>query len=481
MELMKFNLKEKIKQLSSTKKLRMGGYSAVSAVLVAAIGIALIVAVDSLPTKYTRLDLSGKNLYNISTETENIVKGLDKTVDIYYIAQSATKDEIIDQMLQRYASISGNINYSIQDPAKNPNFASQYTDETVEENSVIVVCGEKSRYVAYSDIYKTEVDYSTYTQTSEFDGENCITSAISYVASDDNDKIYCTTGHGELELETYFSDMLADRNAEVESLTLVNSEGVPDDADCIIINEPQSDLSEQDVTMLEEYRSSGGNIIVISGYTGQDFANLNSFLSGYGCELERDLVVEGSPANCVQGFNYYLVPNIASHEITDPLNEENYFVLTPMSINIKSVDGSSASMTEILTTSSEAYVKTDTASAQTLEKTDADPEGTYTTGVVSELTADGKTSKLLLVSSSGFLSQQADMIVSGGNGDLFLNAVSWMTGREEGIAIHAKSLANEMLSVSDSTSGILSFITIFLIPAIVIAAGIYILIKRRRR
>ena len=152
-----------------------------------------------------------------------------------------------------------------------------------------------------------------------------------------------------------------------------------------------------------------------------------------------------------------------------------------MSINIKSVDGSSASMTEILTTSSEAYVKTDTASAQTLEKTDADPEGTYTTGVVSELTADSKTSKLLLVSSSGFLSQQADMIVSGGNGDLFLNAVSWMTGREEGIAIHAKSLANEMLSVSDSTSGILSFITIFLIPAIVIAAGIYILIKRRRR
>lgn len=478
---MKFNFIDKIKHLSGTKKARIGGYSAASAVLVAAIGIAIIVAVDSLPTKYTRLDMSGKNLYNISTETENIVKGLDKTVDIYFIAQSANKDEIIDQMLQRYASISGNINYTIQDPAKNPNFASQYTDDPVEENSVIVVCGDKSRYVAYSDIYKTEMDYSSYSQTSEFDGENCITSAISYVTSDDNDRIYCTTGHGEVELDTEFSDMLANRNAEQESLSLVNSEGVPDDADCVIINEPQSDLSEQDVTMLEEYRNKGGNIIVISGYTGQDYTNLNKLLSGYGCSLEKDLVLEGSLSNCVQGLNYYLVPNIASHEITDPLRDENYFVLTPMSVNIKSVDGSSALMTPIFTTSSEAYIKTDTASAQTLEKTDADPVGTYTTGAISTLTNDGKTSKLLLISSSGFLTQQANMIVSGGNGDLFLNAVSWMTGREDSIAIHAKSLANETIYVPDSTSGVLSFVTIFLIPAIVIAAGIYILIKRRRR
>lgn len=478
---MKFNIKEKLKSIAGTKKFRIGGYSAASAVLVAAIGVAVVIAADSLPTKYTRIDMSGKNLYNISTETENIVNGLDKQVDIYFIAQDANKDEIIDQMLQRYASISGNINYTVQDPAKNPNFASQYTDEAVEENSVIVVCGEKSKYVAYSDIYKTEIDYSTYSQTTEFDGENCITSAISFVSSSDNDKIYCLSGHGEAELDTEFADMLSDRNAEREDLTLVNAETVPDDADCVIINEPQSDLSEHDVELLEAYRGKGGNVIVITGYTGQDLANLNKFLGGYGCSVEKDLVLEGSMSNCVQGMNYYIVPNIESHEITEPLINENYFIITPMSIAINETEGSSASVTPILTTSDSAYIKTDSANMQSLEKTDADPQGTYNIGVVSTLTTDGKESKLLLISASSFLTQDMNAVVSGGNGDLFLNAVSWMTGREEGIAIHAKSLDNERLSVPASSAGVISFITIFLIPAIVIAAGIYILIKRRRR
>ena len=478
---MKKGFFEKLKELTGAKKVRMGGYSAAACVLAAAIGVAVVIAADSLPTKYTRIDMSGKNLYNISTETENIVKGLGKQVDIYFIAQSANKDEIIDQMLQRYASISGNINYTVQDPAKNPNFASQYTDEAVEENSVIVVCGEKSRYVAYSDIYKTEIDYSTYSQTTEFDGENCITSAISYVSSDDNDRLYLLSGHGEAELDTTFADMLADRNAEHEELTLVNAESVPDDADCVIINEPQSDLSEKDVELLESYRAKGGNIIVVTGYTGQDMTNLNKLLSGYGCSVEKDLLLEGSMSNCIQGMNYYIVPNIEQHEITEPLINENYFILTPMSIAVNETEGSSASVTPILQTSSEAYIKTNSESAQTLEKTDADPQGTYNIGVVSTLTTDGKESKLLLVGSSGFLTQEMNAAVSGGNGDLFLNAVSWMTGREEGIAIHAKSLSNERLSVPESSAGVISFITIFLIPAVVIAIGVYVLVKRRKR
>lgn len=475
------NLKEGIKNLFGAKKFRLGGYSILSCVLAAAIGIAVVVAVDSLPTKYTHVDISGKNLYSISTETKNIVKGLDKEINIYFIAQPNNKDEIIDQMLQRYASLGGNIKYSVQDPAKNPNFAKKYTSEKVEENSVIVVCGDKSKYVPYSEIYKTETDYQTYSQTTEFDGENRITSAISYVTSDDNNVIYCLSGHGEATLDSSFTDLLSDRNSEQKELTLLDKETIPEDADCVIINEPKSDLSEQDVTLLEKYRDNGGNVIVISGYTGKVFANLNKFLNSYGCELEKDMILEGNPNNCIQGMNYYLVPNIAEHEITAPLKSEKYYVLTPTSINIKSVNAQNAVMTPIFTTSDKAYVKTNTESAQTLEKTDADPTGEYTVGAVSTYENNNKTSKLLVVSSSAFLTEKFNAAVSGGNGDVFLNTVSWMTGKEENIAIHAKSLSNEKLSVSDGASGIMGFVTIFLIPAAVIAAGVYILLKRRKR
>lgn len=477
----KINIKGAAEKWFKSKDFRLGGYSAVSGVLVVAIGIAAVLIAESLPTGITQRDMSGKNLFDISQETENIVKGLDEEVDIYLIAQESQKDNIIDHMLQKYDSLSGNINYSVQDPVSNPSFAKKYTDEDITQNSVIVVSGDKSKYISYNDIYTTDFDYETYSQTTQFDGENCVTSAITYVSSDDIPKLYTVTGHGETELDSSFADMITDRNMESESLSLITQSEIPQDADVVLINEPQSDLSEQEVTLLKAYADNGGDIIVICGYTGKDMTNLNKLMEYYGLALEKDMIIEGDPSHCIQGFGYYMLPTINSHEITDPLRESKYYVMTPMSINIRTLDNGSGNVTEIFQTSNSAYVKTDTANMETIEKTDADAEGTYTVGAVSTIGEDDTESKLLVVSAAQFLNSQSDQIVSGGNGDVFLNTLSWMTGREEGIAIHAKSLTDEQLTVSDSAAGIIGFIVIFLIPALIIAAGIYVLIKRKRK
>ncbi|MDD6483017.1 MAG: GldG family protein [Clostridiales bacterium] len=473
-------LKDKFNKWFGTKDFKLGGYSAAAAVIVAAIGVAVVMMTDALPSSYTSFDMSGKNLYSISNETKNIVKGLDKEVNIYLIARESDKDTITDRMLQKYASLSGNIKYSVQDPAKNPNFTKQYTDEKVSQNSVIVVCGDKSRYISSSDIYNTQYN-SDYSQTTEFDGENCVTSAITYVTSDDTPKLYTLSGHGEAALDSSFKSLTEDKNIESADLTLIDKDAVPEDADFVLINEPQSDLSEQEVSLLKQYGEKGGNIIVVSGYIQKTLPNLNTLLNAYGCELEADMIIEGDRTKCIQGYNYYLVPSISSHDITSPLIDENYFVLAPLSVNIKHTDGSDASVTDILKTSDKAYVKADAANAQSLEKADGDKSGQYTVGVVSTKGSSDKESKLLLVSASQFLTGQSNMIVSGGNGDLFLNALSWMSGREEGIAIHAKSLSSEKLTIPDTASGTLGFVVIFLIPAAVIALGAYVLVKRKRR
>ena len=70
-------------------------------------------------------------------------------------------------------------------------------------NSLIVVCGERSTYVSYNDIY--EYDLTDYYTTGEYDvnfaGESALTSAIDYVTSEDLPKVYALTGHGEGELQ----------------------------------------------------------------------------------------------------------------------------------------------------------------------------------------------------------------------------------------------------------------------------------------
>ena len=63
-----------------------------------------------------------------------------------------------------------------------PTFTEQYTNETVQNNSLIVECGDRSRFIGYDDIYIQEADVYSYSYNTSFDGEGAITSAIDYVA-----------------------------------------------------------------------------------------------------------------------------------------------------------------------------------------------------------------------------------------------------------------------------------------------------------
>lgn len=82
-----------------------------------------------------------------------------------------------------------------KNPDVYPTFAAQYTDETVYNNSLVVEWGSKSRYIAYDDIYLQEVDYTTYSYATSFDGEGAITSAIDYVVSEELPQLYVLEGH----------------------------------------------------------------------------------------------------------------------------------------------------------------------------------------------------------------------------------------------------------------------------------------------
>ena len=100
-------------------------------------------------------------------------------MDVYLVAQSGQEDEQIQKVLERYESLSGHIKVHTKDPVVNPSFTKQYTDSSLSDNSLIVVCGDKYKVINYSDIYQSEFNYSTYSsQTTGFDAEGQLTSAI---------------------------------------------------------------------------------------------------------------------------------------------------------------------------------------------------------------------------------------------------------------------------------------------------------------
>ena len=344
-------------------------------------------------------------------------------------------------------------------------------------NSLVVECGDRSRYIGYDDIYLQETDMYSYSYSTSFDGEGAITSAIDYVISEELPQLYVLEGHGEAELPATFSEQIEKDNMELSSLSLLTVDKIPEDAACLIIYAPQSDLSQEEADMLSDYVSNGGRLLVMSGPV-QDgsLSNLNSLLEGYGVTVTDGIVVECDREHYAFQAPYILLPDISSHSITDSLIEENYFVLMPISQGL-TVEDSSGSVTSLLTSSSYSYSKADAYNLETYEKEGGDTDGPFTLAVSIEDSSGGG---IVWFASSSFLEDMYNAFSSGANSDLAMNALSSLVGESEAMAIRSKSLNYNYLTISEATSSLLKTFMIGVFPLVYFGIGVYIVVRRRR-
>lgn len=459
--------------------LRGGSYSLMVTGLVLAILIVVNIFVSSLPSSMTKYDISATKLYSITSNTKVVVNALDQDVTIYWIVQSGQEDAVIENLLSKYEALSDHIKVEKKNPDVYPTFAQQYTSETVANNSLVVECGDRSRYIGYDDIYLQEADVYSYTYNTSFDGEGAITSAIDYVISDELPQLYVLEGHGEAELPATFSEQIEKDNMEVNSLSLLTVDEIPEDAACIIIYSPASDISEEELDMLSDYVSDGGKLLVMSGPV-QDGSldNLNGLLEEYGVSVTDGIVVESDREHYAFQAPYVLLPDMTSHDITDSLIEENYFVLMPISQGL-TVDESNTkgTVTSLLTTSDYSYSKADAFGLETYDKEAGDTDGPFTLAVSIE---DNSGGGIVWFASSSFLDDMYNAFSSGANGDMAMNALSSLIGQSEAMAIRSKSLNYNYLTISEATSSLLKTLMIGVFPLVYFGIGVYVIVRRRR-
>lgn len=459
--------------------LRGGSYSLMITCIVLAILVVANVFVSALPATLTKYDISSTKLYSITSNTKVVVNALDQDVTIYWIVQSGEEDEIIQNLLDKYDSLSDHIEIVKRNPDVYPTFAEQYTDENVLNNSLVVESGERSRYISYNDIYVQEADIYSYSYTTSFDGEGAITSAIDYVVTEELPQLYMLEGHGESELPATFSDQIEKDNIEVSALSLLTVDEIPEDADCILIYAPTSDISEEEKEMLADYVTDGGKLFVIAGpVESGELENLSALLGDYGVETAEGIVVEEDREHYAFQAPYVLIPDMTSDEITDSLIEENYYPIIPIAQGL-TVTGSSgtATVTELLTTSESAFSKIAGYELTTYDKEEGDIDGPFAVAVSIETANEGK---IVWFASSDFLADQYNAYSSGANVDLGMNALSSLIGEREAIAIRSKSLNYNYLTISESAASVLKTVMIGVFPLVYLGIGIFVILGRRR-
>ena len=491
MKLLGKNKNEQIKKESKEKMplnkkyLRNGSYSTLLIVIFVAIVVVINMIVGKLPSKYTQIDISDQQLYSIGDETKKVLNNLDNDVTIYQIAQSGSEDETISNLLQKYADESKHVKVELKDPVVSPKFVSEYTSDQVSSNSLIVVCGDRNKVVNYNDMYESTMDYNTYSyQTTGFDGEGQITSAIAYVTTENLPVLYTLEGHGEKELDSTIKEDIEKANMEVKTLNLISEGSVPDDAACLLIDSPSSDISEDEKTALLDYLENGGKAMVFSDYTESTLSNFAAVLENYGVKAADGIVFEGDNQHYGMQMPYYLLPTVNSTDASSETAASGYYIIMPYAQGIQKLDDVRDTVTieDILATSDSAYSKTNLQS-ETLEKEEGDVEGPFALGVsIKEDVGDGKKTQIIYYSSSYIMDSQMNQLVSGGNEKLVTESLNSMVSTEETttVSIPSKSLEVSYLTISDYDASFWKICTIGLIPGIFLVAGFVIWFKRRK-
>ena len=402
-----------------TRSFRVGGYSVAAAAIVVVIAVVANLLVNALPAGATQFDISAGSTFTMSQETEQLLDGLEQDITVYWLVQSGQEDETLGTLLDRYTSRSDRVTLEKRDPDVDPNFVQEYVTGTVYNNSLIVESEARYTYVSYEDIYTYEYGDDGASYYMNFAGESALTSAIDYVIRDTLPKLYTLTGHGESALSASFQSAVEKQNMELEELSLLTAEEVPEDADCLLICGPESDLSQEEKEAILAYLQEGGYYILMA--------------------LAQGLKLEESPR---EGL----------------------------------------SVSPLLTTSDEAYSKLAGYGMETYQKEEGDEAGPFAlAAAATETLADGTESHVVWIASTSLLNDQYNQQVSGANQDFFLNCMGWTCEKEEGISIHAKTMTTEYLTMSASTASLLTLLVVAVLPVGYLAFGLRIWIRRKRQ
>lgn len=488
----KINLKEMISSYREQRKrnkklLKHGTYSMAVTAVVIAIVVVLNLVVQEIPSKYREIDLSSQKLYTIGEQTEKILKNLKKDVTLYYIAQDGTESSDIKNLLEKYEEGSKHITVEQKDPSVSPKFASQYTSDNISNNSIIVVCGDKSKVVDYSSMYETSINYQTYSQeVTGFDGEGQLTSAINYVVSDNMPVLYNLEGHDESSMSETMKETIEKANIEIKSLNLLSEEAVPDDAECLFIFAPATDLTKEEADKIISYLENGGKALIVSNYTDEDMPNFESVLENYGVQPVDGIVLEGNTDNYVSQNPYYLLPNIESGEINSELSSQSRYVLVPLAQGIKKADNirDTLNISSILTTSDSAYSKTNLKDMDTMEKEDGDIDGPFDLAVsITEKVGDDKETQIAYFASASIFNDSINSMVSGTNYELLSASLAWMCSTDDSnqISIPSKSYDTTTLTVPTADINFWSIFVTGVLPVCTLLIGFGIWMKRRKQ
>ena len=461
---------------------------------------------------YRRADFSLNQFQKLSGQTLNLLKSLpgEVTLTAFLAPEADTTGSLIQEDVQKlldeykYRS-GGKVKVELVQPYLDFQAAQKLAEKfklTSNENVILVQYGDRSRVLKVAEM--AEIDPGAMmtggaARVKSFQAEEKISSAISGLVQGKPAKVYVTSGSGEYNLNStdrdpagysLLSARLASQNVELLPLKLGEQEGVPSDADAVMVAGPKFQFSAPAVAALQAYLVKPGRLLLLldpGAPTG-----LEGILAEQGVVVDADKIFRKvavlSTAGLTQGLNEETVgTRFSGHPAIQWIESVGGSLRfgPSRSITIKPVVAASPVKSEMLVETSDRYW----AKAWPLaagKKSDfvdgEDRKGPFAVAAVVDGSVPGdkgKESPALRAVVVGSASAFANQNISPLEVDFMVNSIQWVLGRSESLGISPKTPKDFSVSLDDGQQRVIMLGTLLGIPAMTGILGLLVWWRRR--
>lgn len=451
---------------------RRGAFSAALAAMAVAVTVLVNLLVSQLPETWTQFDLTDSGIYDITDTSRDYLASLDQEVVIHVLADQDALDTRIVRFLSRYEALSDRVSVAYTNPLVYPSVLSQYG---VEDGTVVVTGSDSDRQESFSidEIIPYDIMsyyyYGTQIETS-FDAEALLTAAVDGVVSGVTRAAYLTQGHGETALPDGVAGRLEKLRLTLSQVNLLTDGGIPGDCALLILNGPEKDLADDELTLVEAYLARGGQVVYLPAGSLTALPNFEALCGAYGIHLSDGMIAD--PSRCYQNNPYLLFPLAdTSVDAAQGLTGDATVLLygcRGATLTDPARDG--ITVNSFLTTS-------DSGLSVTADGTKT--QGTYAlAAVATEPLDDGSTARLTVCAASLIDENLTAGFTNLDNVSLFLTAATLGVDGVSDLAIPSVSLETPTNTIANG--GIWALLFLFLLPAGLLLTGFLRWLHRRK-
>lgn len=492
--------REKKKHSFNKRGIKHGALSIVLTVVFIAAVVLVNVIVGVMSDRFdTAADLTTAGIYTLDEKTETYLdKTLDSDVTLTVLrgeqefeAQDSSYKQV-NEILKRMEMTGGHVEVNYLDIDQNPNYTSKFKGETLAANYIVVECEKTGRHRIISpyDYFNFDQNYLQYYGAYVVESSNIEQEAVSammYTTSDNVVKIAFTEGYGESDSSSALQTLLSRNGYEVETLPLATTAEISSDIDYVVIYAPTIDLDKSQLAKLDKFLDNNGNFgknVVYFASAGQPKTpNIDEFLSDWGISVGYDVIGQADSNYLISADTVFAhLQQVCDTDYTQTVYGSQLMTFGAYVRPIYLLENSSFDRTVLMKTHDKAFLyPMDEELAEDFDINSAE-SGEFNDVVVSQTTTESGSKSRVCVIGTEMLASSAFMsYTNANNAEFFVGMWNYISGREQGMTIRAKSLTPATFEMNVKTANSLSIALCIVIPICVIVLGIVIWLRRRHR